>query len=168
MSISFPWPYRSCLSGYPGHLKCSRRTFYSSSSRLQTTNDIKGKDSPLPPLNRPLGVRQRPTILAKTTEQKLKDLMDQDARMAQRRHLYGHTLAYDHNVTNWLFTRIKEAGKGYFHDLNMTRRHGGKTWIAPHVLIREDVRSSAIPLLRVDLIPWLRKHFTFPIYPGKA
>lgn len=46
--------------------------------------------------------------------------MDHDTRMAQRRHL------------------IKEAGKGYFHDMNMTRRNGGKTWIAPKVLIRED------------------------------
>lgn len=35
--------------------------------------------------------------------------------------------------------RIKEAGKGYFHDMNMTRKHGGKTWVAPSVLIREDV-----------------------------
>jgi len=40
--------------------------------------------------------------------------------MAQRRHL------------------IKEAGKGYFHDMNMTRKNGGKTWIAPNVLIKED------------------------------
>ena len=35
--------------------------------------------------------------------------------------------------------RIKEASKGYFHDLNATRHHGGKTWIAPSVMIREDV-----------------------------
>lgn len=40
--------------------------------------------------------------------------------MAHRRHL------------------IKEASKGYFNDLNATRRNGGKTWIAPSVMIRED------------------------------
>jgi len=34
---------------------------------------------------------------------------------------------------------LKEATKGYFTDLNATRRHGGKTWIAPNVMIREDV-----------------------------
>lgn len=91
MSIFSPWPMRKCLSGHPEHLRCLRRTFYGSSSRLQTTNGVRGKaskDPPLPSLNRPLGVRQRPTILAKTTGQMLQDLMDQDARMAQRRHLY--------------------------------------------------------------------------------
>ncbi|CAA7267251.1 unnamed protein product [Cyclocybe aegerita] len=50
----------------------------------------------------------------------MKDLLDAEARTAQRRHL------------------VKEASKGYFHDMNMTRKHGGKTWIAPKVLIRED------------------------------
>ena len=39
--------------------------------------------------------------------------------------------------------------------MNMTRKHGGKTWIAPNVLIREDVCSSVMPLLLVDLIPLL-------------
>ena len=37
--------------------------------------------------------------------------------------------------------------------MNMTRKNGGKTWIAPNVLIREDVRSSAMHFLRVNLIP---------------
>ncbi|KAF9010000.1 ATP10 protein-domain-containing protein [Cyathus striatus] len=78
------------------------------------------KSDGIPPLNRPLGVRERPTTLVKTMTQKMKDLMDRDTRIAQRRHL------------------VKEASKGYFHDLNMTRKHGGKTWIAPKVLIRED------------------------------
>ena len=34
---------------------------------------------------------------------------------------------------------MKEASKGYYSDLNATRKNGGKTWIAPHTLIREDV-----------------------------
>jgi len=38
--------------------------------------------------------------------------------------------------------------------MNMTRKHGGKTWIAPNVLIREDVRSSVMPLLHeISFIP---------------
>lgn len=45
------------------------------------------KDDPLPPLNRPLGVKQRPTTVERTRTEKLKDLLDQEARMAQRRHL---------------------------------------------------------------------------------
>jgi len=35
---------------------------------------------------------------------------------------------------------VKEASTGYFYDLHMTRVHGGKTWMAPRVLLREDVR----------------------------
>jgi hypothetical protein len=93
MSLFSSRPIRSCLSSHPEHLRCLRRTFCGSSSRLQVTNDVNGKaqntkNLPLPPLNRPLGVRQRPTTIQKTTRQRLKDLMNQDARMAQRRHLY--------------------------------------------------------------------------------
>ncbi|KAH9478451.1 Mitochondrial ATPase complex subunit ATP10 [Psilocybe cubensis] len=87
---------------------------------LPNLNDPPRSDQPLPPLNRPLGVRQRPTTVPVSRMDRVKSLMDTEALMAQRRHL------------------IKEVGKGYFHDLNMTRRHGGKTWIAPKVLIRED------------------------------
>lgn len=39
--------------------------------------------------------------------------------------------------------RVKEATQGYFHDFHEIRReggHGGKSWIAPPVLIRQDVR----------------------------
>lgn len=70
---------------------------------------------------RPLGVTERPTTLLKTGTQRVKELVtDSEARIAQRRHL------------------IKEVGKGYYYDLNMTRKHGGKTWIANKSLIRED------------------------------
>ncbi|KAF8155882.1 ATP10 protein-domain-containing protein [Crassisporium funariophilum] len=134
MSIFSPWPVRNFLVSHPEQLRCLRRTLCATSSRLKVADDANGssttkpadakkpdaKDQPLAPLSRPLGVRQRPTIVMKTRTEKMKDLMDQEARMAQRRHL------------------IKEAGKGYFHDMNMTRKHGGKTWIAPRVLIRED------------------------------
>jgi mitochondrial ATPase complex subunit ATP10 len=41
----------------------------------------------LGPLNKPLGVRERPTTVTKSTKQKLKDMMDTDVLMAQRRHL---------------------------------------------------------------------------------
>lgn len=39
--------------------------------------------------------------------------------------------------------RVKEATQGYFHDFHEIRKeggHGGKSWIAPPVLIRQDVR----------------------------
>ncbi|KAF9456417.1 ATP10 protein-domain-containing protein [Collybia nuda] len=106
---------------------CSTRVWRKDGAEPQSQNalqvEIEGPDpkpNVLPPLNRPLGVRERPTTIVKTRTQRMKELMDSDVRTAQRRHL------------------IKEAGKGYFHDMNMTRKHGGKTWIAPKVLIRED------------------------------
>jgi hypothetical protein len=33
---------------------------------------------------------------------------------------------------------------GYYADIHMLRFYGGKTWIAPKTLIREDVRVSAV------------------------
>lgn len=36
--------------------------------------------------------------------------------------------------------RVKQVSKGYFHDYNELRHQGGKSWIAPKTLIREDVR----------------------------
>ncbi|KAH9939465.1 ATP10 protein-domain-containing protein [Amylocystis lapponica] len=78
---------------------------------------------PLPLLQRPLGVHERPTTQARTWAQTREELMDQDKRLEKRHHL------------------VKEATKGYFTDLNATRVHGGKTWVAPRVMIREDVKS---------------------------
>ncbi|KAI6148539.1 ATPase assembly factor ATP10 [Pisolithus tinctorius] len=77
-------------------------------------------ETPLSLLQRPLGVRERPQAHTKTWEDTRKELMDEEARLRQREHL------------------LKEATKGYFTDLNATRRHGGKSWIAPNVMIRED------------------------------
>ncbi|KAF7763559.1 hypothetical protein Agabi119p4_8096 [Agaricus bisporus var. burnettii] len=106
-------------------VRTQTRAFSSSALRRNDPlSSIQGSDAPptntLPPLNRPLGVRERPTTLAKSTTARIKELMHTDALMEQRRHL------------------VKEASVGYFHDVNMTRKHGGKTWIAPQVLIRED------------------------------
>ena len=43
-------------------------------------------------------------------------------------------------------SRLKEVAKGNFDDLNATRHHGGKMWIAPPVLIRENVSSGVLQL----------------------
>lgn len=100
----------------------------------------------LPLLQRPLGVREPPTSRAKTWSEKRDDLLNQDIRMEKRRHLCVYSC-----ISVWIsltrITRIKEASKGYFEDLNATRRHGGKTWIAPRVMIREEVGAHPILLL---------------------
>ncbi|KAF8903323.1 ATP10 protein-domain-containing protein [Gymnopilus junonius] len=118
------WQLRSFLLT---QTRCFRRNIHASSTlRLENTpkKDVPAppdpKNKPLPPLSRPLGVRQRPTTVARSRAERVKDYLQTENLEAQRRHL------------------VKEATKGYFHDLNMTRKHGGKTWIAPKVLIRED------------------------------
>lgn len=40
--------------------------------------------------------------------------------------------------------RVKQASRGYFHDYNELRQQGGKAFVAPKTLIREDVRPLAL------------------------
>ncbi|KAL1949056.1 hypothetical protein VTO73DRAFT_10862 [Trametes versicolor] len=77
-------------------------------------------DAPLPLLQRPLGLRDKPKARVQTWEDTKEKFLDQDKRLEERTHL------------------AREATRGYFTDLNATRKHGGKTWIAPKVMIRED------------------------------
>ncbi|THH16131.1 hypothetical protein EW146_g4458 [Bondarzewia mesenterica] len=74
----------------------------------------------IPPLQRPLGVSDVPTTAVKTWSQRGDDFFNQEKQLDKRKHL------------------VKEASTGYFYDLHMTRVHGGKTWLAPSVLIRQD------------------------------
>ncbi|KAJ9125214.1 hypothetical protein QFC22_000168 [Naganishia vaughanmartiniae] len=78
---------------------------------------------PLPILPRPLGVQDPPSTASKTWQEKKDELLDRDRHLAKRKAL------------------VKEATQGYFHDFHEIRReggHGGKSWTAPPVLIRQD------------------------------
>lgn len=93
--VLFAWPVRPI----PNRLLA--RSF-SSSPHLRNSPNPKSSNDPLPveqgshppnkdtlpPLSRPLGVRERPTTIIKSTTDRLKELMDTDVRMAQRRHLF--------------------------------------------------------------------------------
>ncbi|WWC71694.1 uncharacterized protein I206_105652 [Kwoniella pini CBS 10737] len=97
----------------------------SSSKSVENKVDIKGKSKsgpqPIPPLPRPLGISQHPTSASKTWSQRKQELLDDDRHKAKRKAL------------------VKEATQGYFHDYNRAKGvGGGKLWIAPNVLIRED------------------------------
>ena len=105
------------------------------------------KGDELPLLQRPLGVREKPTPKVKSWSDTKEKFMDQDKRLEERTHLYVSLL--DYVLTAFaliLQRRAREATRGYFSDLNATRRHGGKTWIAPKVMIREDVSSHPFQL----------------------
>lgn len=78
----------------------------------------------VPPLSRPLGTTKVPTSIPKTWAEKKEELLDRDRHKAKRKAL------------------LKEASQGYFHDYNLAKKaNGGKLWVAPPVLIREDVSA---------------------------
>lgn len=104
--------------------------------------DVHEDPDAIPLLQRPLGVRERPTTQVKTWAQTREELMDQEKRLEKRHHL------------------VKEATKGYFTDLNATRRHGGKTWIAPRVMIREDKASYFPDITGTPLNSSTKSHTT--------
>ncbi|KAL0960067.1 hypothetical protein HGRIS_011715 [Hohenbuehelia grisea] len=134
---------------------CSRRFLGSSSRRLQenakvasSSREAATREDPLPLLNRPLGVVEYPTVVAKSRAERLQDMLDHDKVIAERRHI------------------IKEATKGYFDDLNDTRRHGGKTWIAPKSLIRED-KSLYLPNITGRTLDSSKKQHTTSMCQGR-
>jgi hypothetical protein len=67
-------------------------------------------------------------------KQRQQRLLDQDARMQERKHL------------------IKEASTGYFEGYNEIRHRGGKQWQAPKALIQEKVHESACTLHRYRVL----------------
>ncbi|OJA08408.1 hypothetical protein AZE42_00994 [Rhizopogon vesiculosus] len=108
----------------------------------KSTKALPDDDLTLPFLQRPLGVKERPSPVLKTWADTREELMDQETRLAQRKHL------------------MKEATKGYFTDLNATRKHGGKTWIAPNVMIREDKALYFPNIIGSSLDRKSKKHTT--------
>ncbi|KAF8609167.1 hypothetical protein BDV93DRAFT_518022, partial [Ceratobasidium sp. AG-I] len=75
---------------------------------------------PLSFLSRPLGVNEPPSSVPKSWSQTREELLDRNKHMEKRRHI------------------VKEVTRGYFHDFHKLKHHGGKMWIAPRVLIKED------------------------------
>jgi len=157
MLRSFHLPARCC--GHQRHHLLLLR-YYSSkgpntdqnvTKNVEQTVQIEDEDEvqqPLPLLQRPLGVAEPPTTARKTTREYLDDMLDQGKRMDHRRHL------------------LKEASKGYFQDLNATRHHGGKTWIAPTVMIRED-KSLYFPNIMGTALDNSDKKHTTDICTGR-
>lgn len=74
--------------------------------------------------------------------------MSQERRLKERRHL------------------VKQVSKGYFHDYNELRHQGGKSWIAPNTLIREDL-SLYFPDIEGTSLADRSKTHTTDLFPGK-
>nr|GAT57860.1 predicted protein [Mycena chlorophos] len=109
-------------------------------------------DRPIPVLrvlDRPLGVRQRPTLEKQSRMDRFRDIwLKEDTILEERKHL------------------IKELNRGYYTDVVKIIHpgHMGKTWIAPEVLIRED-KSLYLPNIKgKDLEKRKQKHTTIMCY----
>ncbi|TYJ54006.1 hypothetical protein B9479_005340 [Cryptococcus floricola] len=105
--------------------------------------------SDIPPLQRPLGIPEHPTAVNKTWKQKRRDMLDDDRAKEKTKVL------------------LAEAKQGYFHDYNRARKGGGgKLWIAPSVLIRED-RANYFPDISGKNLLGTNVHTT-DLFAGKA
>lgn len=81
---------------------------------------------PPPYLPRPLGVQDPPSTKPLTEQERLAKLVDEKARLQERKHL------------------ISEVSRGYYHDWNQLRHNGNKLWTAPPSLI-QDQRALYFP-----------------------
>ncbi|PLW43723.1 hypothetical protein PCANC_19436 [Puccinia coronata f. sp. avenae] len=115
-------------------------------------------EPPKPPpfLPRPLGVQDPPSTRPPTEEEKLAKLVDERARLQERKHL------------------ISEVSRGYYHDWNQLRHNGNKLWTAPPSLI-QDQRALYFPNISgVGLANKETKHTTdifaikSPSWPSKV
>jgi ATPase complex subunit ATP10 len=133
--------------------RVSRRYYdVRASKKIDVTKTASDNAPPIPPLSRPLGVSDVPTTRTKTLSELSADFLNQEKQLEKRRHLCVGTFKVAVTLMVSCVRRVKEASTGYFYDLHMTRVHGGKTWMAPKVLIREDVRVH-------QPVPWYRTHW---------
>ncbi|KAJ6618870.1 ATP10 protein-domain-containing protein [Mycena sp. CBHHK59/15] len=110
---------------------------------------LKEPIAPLSVLDRPLGVRERPTLSKQSRIQRFKDIwLNEPTILEERKHL------------------IKQLNKGYYSDALAIIKpgHMGKTWIGPNVLIRED-KALYLPNIKgKDLDKSEQKHTTIMCY----
>ncbi|GAA5983212.1 hypothetical protein JCM11641_006852 [Rhodosporidiobolus odoratus] len=104
---------------------------------------------PAPYLSRALGVQKPPTKDKQTKEEWRRDFLSRERRLNERRHL------------------VKQVSKGYFHDYNELRQKGGKAFIAPKTLIREDL-SLYFPDVEGTSLATKKPVHTTDLFRGKV
>ena len=99
MNVLSQWSMRTVIARAHNNISLTR-SIHATSSKLKVAKAGAEKPDPpispseklepatVGPLDRPLGVRQRPTTVVQTRTERVKELLDADARMDQRRHLY--------------------------------------------------------------------------------
>ncbi|TKY84728.1 hypothetical protein EX895_005808 [Sporisorium graminicola] len=114
-------PSSSSATATPPPSSSTKPLVRESSSSPEQLNTL-----PLPYLSFALGVPTPPSSSSTSWAETRDRLVSPEHRMASRKAI------------------VKEATRGYFHDFHAIKSHGGKTWRAPHTLIRSD-RSLYFP-----------------------
>ncbi|SCV71122.1 BQ2448_2710 [Microbotryum intermedium] len=105
--------------------------------------------APPPYLSRALGLMNKPSTDPVTREEWKRNLLSKERRLSERKHL------------------VKQISKGYFNDYNELRHQGGKKWIAPNTLIREDLSLYFPDIEGVALANKAKTHTT-DLFKGKV
>ncbi|KAG9011440.1 Mitochondrial ATPase complex subunit atp10 [Tulasnella sp. 427] len=128
-SALFPRPSQKSLQTSPSFARslASKPSSPPSGSSKSPSEPVVSEEdgpslAPLPILPRALGVPKPPTAAPRSWQEKKEELLDRDKHLEKRKLL------------------IKQATSGYFEDFHKTMHggHGGKMWLAPKVMIRED------------------------------
>ncbi|GAA5857454.1 hypothetical protein JCM8547_009281 [Rhodosporidiobolus lusitaniae] len=145
-SSSSPKPSRS-TPGVPDNLPSpsAHLTPQEQADRAREEKNTK----PAPFLSRALGVKELPTKGKKSREEWRAELLSKEKRLQERRHL------------------VKQVSKGYFHDYNSLRQEGGKAFIAPKTLIREDL-SLYFPDIEGTSLATKEKVHTTDLFENKV
>ncbi|KDE07517.1 hypothetical protein MVLG_02189 [Microbotryum lychnidis-dioicae p1A1 Lamole] len=104
--------------------------------------------TPPPYLSRALGMTNKPSTDPVTREEWKRNLLSKQRRLDERKHL------------------VKQVSKGYFNDYNELRHQGGKKWIAPNTLVREDLSLYFPDIQGVSLANKAKTHTT-DLWKGK-
>ncbi|PWN37978.1 uncharacterized protein FA14DRAFT_166907 [Meira miltonrushii] len=130
--------------------KPAREPLTSSYAPQSSSEFAEQGQKPLPFLSAPLGVSKQPSSKKLTWTEKRERQFDNDLRLERRKAI------------------VKEATRGYFHDVHAMRSHGGKTWIAPSTLIRQD-RALYFPAISGTCLSETKaKRNTADFLPGKV
>jgi hypothetical protein len=78
----------ACLRYYSSQSSGSGANLANKANNTEQILEDEDEVEPLPLLQRPLGVREPPTTVPKSSKEQLNDMLDQNKRMEHRRHLY--------------------------------------------------------------------------------
>ncbi|SCZ99415.1 BZ3500_MvSof-1268-A1-R1_Chr3-1g06001 [Microbotryum saponariae] len=143
-----PSPPSSSTSTRPSTSPATSSDSHLTPSEAELKKVEQRNTTPPPYLSRALGVTNKPSTDPVTREEWKRNLLSKQRRLDERKHL------------------VKQVSKGYFNDYNELRHQGGKKWIAPNTLVREDLSLYFPDIQGVSLANKAKTHTT-DLWKGK-